>query len=179
MRLPVEHQRHCILSLLITPHSAIPHYELPLAFFFLFCFLLLGCQPEFKSAGCFCAKVDKTFYRGRITVYIYMCVYVCMYVCMYVCTELHYKKKSTPPPRCLFLLPRDASRCVCCQQQKHALAFISLPFFVEFNSNNLSTRLMFCYWKSCHTLSSRILKSKLDQRSLSCSVLIFQCRTLA
>lgn len=51
MRLPVDHQRHCILSLLIMPHNAIPDYELPLLHwrFFGFVFSLLAASKNLSQ----------------------------------------------------------------------------------------------------------------------------------
>ena len=172
MRLPVEHQCHCILSLLITPHSAIPHYELPLAFFFFFFVSSRSADSQnLSQRNAIVLRLIEHF-TGSIT--------VCMYVCMYVSAGLQYKKERIAPLTVVsssyLATPPDVSAVS--NKSTPLLSFLSHSV-LSLTLTNRSTRFMFCYWKSCHTLSSCILKSKFDQRSWSCSVLIFQCRTLA
>jgi len=106
MWLPVDHQRHCNLSLLIMPHIAVPDYELPLLhwrFFSFFVCLPYSCQQEFHSVCCWNAELDRTFYRkGRC-----------------ICTQSYNKAHISH--HCLFLLPLNTPTCVCCKKPKHGL----------------------------------------------------------
>lgn len=125
MRLPVDHHHHCILSLLIMPHNANPDYELP---------LLQKHSPPFVVADvCLLLIYHQEFKSAR--------VYISQRNPLYLFRELQERQRS---PHCLFLLPCNTPRCVCCQKQKDDIAFIFFFLCCFKNQASISTCLKFC-----------------------------------
>lgn len=55
-----------------------------------------------------------------------------------------YKKGKKGSPHCLFLLPCNTPRCVCCQKQRDDIAFIFFFLCCFKNQASISTCLRFC-----------------------------------
>lgn len=118
MRLPVDHHHHCILSLLIMPHNANPDYELPL--------LQKYSHPFIVADVCLPLIYESIFHSET------HCIY-----------SESYKKGKKGSPHCLFLLPCNTPRCVCCQKQKDDIAFIFFFLCCFKNQASISTCLKF------------------------------------
>lgn len=137
MRLPADHQRHCILSLLIMPHNAATDYELPLLHWHLLFFFVLLFSPASAASEnlsqqdvVFFAKADRKIVQKSPA---------------YVLRDL--KRKATFSLIVSRLLPHNAPRCVfCCHEQKARSSF----FVVRFKSSKCFH--VWCSFNETHTL---------------------------